>query len=133
MSAIRHDRTAGCVGNAPRHTDRPPMGEQLVNRAWWIGPVTCCESPGWGGTVVLAFLAAAGFAPPRGRGSSSAPAAAQRRGRTSLRPTSGDGSSGAGKGPFVLGFEGRVVVPVWLAEWSRKHPFGVPLAFWRTP
>jgi len=32
----------------------------------------------------------------------------------------------SGEGPFMLAFEGCVVVPGrWLAEWSRKHPFGV--------
>ena len=33
--------------------------------------------------------------------------------------------------PFVLACEGRVAVPgVWLAERSRKHPFGMP-PLWR--
>jgi len=39
---------------------------------------------------------------PCWRGPAGAPAAAQRRGRTSWTPTSGGWSSGAGKVPFVL-------------------------------
>jgi hypothetical protein len=52
------------------------------------------------------------------------PAAAERRGRTSLRPASGDGSWRAGKIGVVLVLEGRGASPAWLAEWSRKHPSG---------
>src|SRR5580700_8391983 len=44
-------------------------------------------------------------------GQAGAPAAAQRRGRTSLRPASGDGSWEAGKIVFVLVLQVRVGVP----------------------
>ena len=69
------------------------------------------------------------------RGQAGAPAAAQRRGRTSLTPASGGRSSGAGKGSVAVGLvRGRVLVPgAWLAEWSRKHPSGAAPACGRLP
>ena len=36
------------------------------------------------------------------------------------------------EGSFVLACEGgRALSPAWLAEWSRKHPFGAAPALWR--
>src|SRR5579859_984921 len=64
--------------------------------------------------------------PPCGRGQAGAPAAAQRRGRTSLRPASGGRSSRGEEGSFRGWLmRGRVLVPgEWWAEWSHKHPSG---------
>jgi len=69
------------------------------------------------------------------RGQAGVPAAAQRRGRTSLTPASGGRSSrarkGAGCGWLV---RGRVLVPgAWRAEWSHKHPSGAAPACGRLP
>ena len=59
------------------------------------------------------------------RGQAGAPAAAQRRGRTSLTPAGGGRSWRARKGSLRIGLSGRVRVPgAWRAEWSRKHPSG---------
>ena len=70
------------------------------------------------------FFAAAWFTSPCWRGQAGAPAAAQRRGRTSLRPPSGDGSSEARKIRVRAGCE-RVVVhprPGWRSGLASTHP-----------
>ena len=90
-----------------------PMRATVVKRAYGSGPVTtCCCRPGAGLTVLLGLPRRCPVLPPRGQGQAGAPAAAQRRGRTSLTPASGGRSSrarkGAGCGWIV---RGRVLVP----------------------
>ena len=105
-----------------------PMRATGVKRAWGIYPVTCVVSPGWPDCSPGSSSAAAWFTSPCGRGQAGAPAAAQRRGRTSLRPTNGDGFIESEEGSFRAGFWGSGGCPRrWLAEWSRKHPSGVSL------
>jgi len=86
-------------------------------------------------TVLLdPFLAAAGSSRRAARGQAGAPAAAQRRGRTSLRPASVGRSSRAGRVRLGWLTWGRVLFPgAWLAEWSRKHPSGAAPACGRLP
>jgi hypothetical protein len=88
-------------------------------------PVACVVSPGW---------------PDCSSGSSSQlPGSRRRAGGVKLerpQPRSGederagrrrtaDDHGQRGRGPFVLVYEGSWLSPAWLAEWSRKHPFGV--------
>src|SRR6266571_3170434 len=87
-----------------------PMWAAGVKRAWEFSPVTCMVSPGWL-TVLRDLPRSCLVTPPCGRSPAGAPAAAQRRGRTSLTPTNGGRSWTARKGPFVLAYEGVVLVP----------------------
>ncbi len=60
-----------------------------VKRACGSGPVTTSCRPGWADCSSGSFLAAAPGLAARGQGQAGAPAAAPRRGRTSLMPASG--------------------------------------------
>src|SRR5215469_12946463 len=105
-----------------------PWGPSLSKSA-------CCPDPGdvviAGLAVVLGFLAAAGFLPPRGRGSSWSPRtrAAARRNELDAgerRPMIASEESPLGCGlPWTGGWlpGGRCASP---AEWSHIHPFGRP-------
>src|SRR5580704_18748152 len=68
-------------------------------------PVASVVSPGWALLFFGIFLVAAWFTSPCGRGQAGAPAAAQRRGRTSWMPTNGGRSWAARKRPFVLVYQ----------------------------
>jgi hypothetical protein len=97
-------------------------------------PVACVVSPGW---------------PDCSSGSSSQlPGSRRRAGGVKLerpqprggederagRRRTADDHGQRGRGPFVLVYQGVVVVPGrGLAEWSRKHPFGVRPAYGLAP
>jgi hypothetical protein len=66
----------------------------------------CCRRAGL--TVLLDLPRCCLVFPPRGRSQAGAPAAAQRRGRTSLTPASGGRSSRARKGRLGVGLSGVV-------------------------
>ena len=103
-----------------------PIRVTSVKRAYEPDPVTT-RAAGLGLTVLLGPSSQVpGSSRRAAGGQAGAPAAAQRRGRTSLMPPSGGRSSEAGKGRFAVWLvRGRVRVPgAWLAEWSRKHPSG---------
>jgi hypothetical protein len=71
------------------------------------------------------FLAAAGPSRRAARSQAGAPAAAQRRGRTSLTPASGGRSSRGRKGPVAVGLSGVVCwFPVrgWRSDLTSTHP-----------
>src|SRR5215831_9560163 len=74
----------------------------------------------WGVVFVRLFPVAVSLRLPRGRGPAGAPAAAQRRGRTSWRPGQRRPMMGAGEELFRDWFPGCV----WWAEWSHMHLCG---------
>ena len=119
-------------GAAPHQV--APIRATSVKRAYEPDPVTT-RAAGPGLTVLLDPCSQLPVLPPRGQGQAGAPAAAQRRGRTSLTPASG-GRSSRGEEGLVCGWliRGRVGVPgAWRAEWSRKHPSGAAPACGRLP
>ena len=115
------------------------MGEPLVKRAWWAGPVTCCGRRAGVRTVVLAFLAGAGFraaARPWVKLDRPQPVAPVRARANELdagerRPMIG-GEERARPGPVAgcwgrgVGWAGSRVGVRGSAEWSHIHPFGRP-------
>ena len=103
-----------------------PIRATTVKRAYGSGPVATSCRPGWADCSSGSSSQVPGSSRRAARGQAGAPAAAQRRGRTSLTPASGGRSSEARKGSVAVGFvRGRVLVPgAWLAEWSHKHPSG---------
>src|SRR6266566_3683515 len=114
-------------------TPAAPIRATGVKRAYEPDPVTT-RAAGPGLTVLLDPSSQLPVLPPRGQGQAGAPAAAQRRGRTSLTPASGGRSSRARKGSFAVGLSGsRAGSGAWLAEWSRKHPSGAAPACGRLP
>jgi hypothetical protein len=82
------------------------MGDTVVNRACGPGPVTCVLSSGWPDYCSGSSSQLPGLRRRVGGGPVGAPAAAQRRGRTSWTPTSGGGSSG-GEGFLSCWWWGR--------------------------
>src|SRR5712691_12949209 len=89
----------------------------------WPGDFTRCRA---GLTVLLdPSSQLPGVFSPRGRGQAGAPAAAQRRGRTSSTPTSGWRCSKARKGSVAVGLSGAACVfPVrgWRSGLTSTHP-----------
>jgi hypothetical protein len=83
----------------------PPMGAPFVKSARWSGPVTCGRRAG-GGACSSGFPRSCRVLCRRAPvGQAGAPAAAQRRGRTSLTPASGGRSFGSEEEPWQ-GFAG---------------------------
>jgi hypothetical protein len=111
-----------------------PIRATTVKSAYGSGPVTTRRRAGL--TVLLdPSSQLPGSSRRAARGPAGAPAAAQRRGRTSLTPASGGRSSRARKGSVAVWIiRGRVRVPgAWPAEWSHKHPSGAALVCGRLP
>ncbi len=102
-----------------------PIRATTVKRAYRSGPVATSCRPGWADCSSGSFLAAARVFSSRGQGQAGAPAAAQRRGRTSLTPASGGRSSGARKGLVAVGLSGVACwFPArgWRSGLTSTHP-----------
>src|SRR5262249_7338365 len=106
-------------------TSSAPIRATGVKRAYEPDPVTT-RAAGAGLTVLLdPSSQLPGSSRRAARGQAGAPAAAQRRGRTSLTPASGGRSSRAREGRLRLGLSGvACVVPVrgWRSGLASTHP-----------
>jgi hypothetical protein len=97
----------------PNARSSASMRAIVVKRAYGSGPVATRAS-GLSGLFFWILLRSCPVLPSRGQGQAGAPAAAQRRGRTSLTPASGGRSSKGEEGGSVAGVwlvRGRVPVP----------------------